>query len=120
MHGNRLHGPEFFIMERIRTSPEPDNGVPVSDLGVGASKPAVSQMLNNLERKGYIERSIAPGDRRKIIVRLTREGETALLEAKSHLDKSLDALIELLGEDDYRELLRLMSRLMDIIEEIGG
>lgn len=83
------------------------------------SKPAVSQVLNNLEKKGYIVRAIDSGDRRKITVTLTRDGESELASAIGCRDRLLERVFEEFGHENVRTLIRLVNRLMDILEETG-
>lgn len=83
------------------------------------SKPAVSQILNNLESKGYIIRSIASGDRRKIVVTLTREGEAELRCAMRCQDEALEKVFEQFGDENIRLFIDLTNRLMDILEELN-
>ncbi len=60
---------EHLIMEKIcRDCGEEKSYINVSEINekMHISKPAVSQMLNSLEKKGYIIREIDTNDRRKI------------------------------------------------------
>lgn len=80
------------------------------------TKPAISYILNALEKKAYITREIDPKDRRKISINITPEGKAA---AKAGAEKSAemwDALVEYLGKDDVRELIDLLTRLTDFWE----
>jgi DNA-binding MarR family transcriptional regulator len=55
------------------------DGVPRGDLPaeLGVSKQAVSQLIDTLVSRGYVERSPDPGDRRRINLGLTERGEEA-------------------------------------------
>lgn len=93
-------------------------GISVSDIqqNLHISKPAVSQTLNNLEKKRYIVRTIDPDDRRKIMVTLTPMGEEALARAKCFYEDNLDCLLEQFGTDNVKTLVSLINRLMDILD----
>ncbi len=82
------------------------------------SKPAVSQALNALEKKGYIIRAIDPDDRRKITVRVTQAGEAQLETARQFYDRALEEIIRQFGMENTETLLSLLDRLMNILEEI--
>jgi DNA-binding MarR family transcriptional regulator len=82
------------------------------------TKPAISQMLNGLEHKGYISREMDKDDRRKVSVTLTDKGKAMLEETKKFADKTLDETIERFGEDNIRQLISLFNRLIDISNEI--
>ena len=59
------------------------------------SKPAVSYILNTLEKKNYITRTIDPKDRRKISISTTAEGQAA---AQYSMEKCEEAWEKLLLE----------------------
>ena len=82
------------------------------------TKPAVSQSLNNLEKKGFIVRSIDRTDRRKIIVTLTPEGEAELQDAMQCQNAAMEKVYTQFGEENIRQLVLLVNRLMDILEEL--
>lgn len=96
-----------------------ERGVCVSEIqrNLHISKPAVSQTLNSLEKKGYVTRAIDPVDRRKITVLLTQEGEKALSLAKRRYMESLDGVLDRFGSENVKNLLYLVNGLMDILEE---
>ncbi len=82
------------------------------------TKPAISQMLNGLENKGYISREMDMQDRRKVSVTLTEKGRDILKRSKEHTDKMMDETISRFGEDNTRKLIELFSQLVDISEQI--
>lgn len=82
------------------------------------SKPAVSQILNSLERKGYILRSIDPQDRRKISVSPTQEGAATLQEATAQYERAMQELLQRFGEDNLNALVRQLEALMQVYDEL--
>ncbi len=82
------------------------------------SMPAVSQLLSALEKKHLITRSITPGDRRKISVSLTDNGEELLRKAKAEADALVDAVVSRLGERDAKEFIRITTRIRGILETL--
>ena len=80
------------------------------------SPSAISQTLKSLETKGLIVRARAEGDCRAVSIELTEAGR-AMNEAGRRLhDARLDDLIAFLGEDDARELIRIMGRMFEFEE----
>lgn len=73
--------------------------------------PSVTLILNKLEEKGFIKRTANARDRREVIVSLTAEGTRVLDEAVNELKGFLGGLTDFLGEDDSKELLRLINRM---------
>lgn len=96
-----------------------EKGVSVSEIGQALylSKPAISQTLNNLEKKGYIIREIDRQDRRKILVTLTAEGNEKLKEDRHCFDLELNKALERFGTANTKKLIQLLDCLMDILDE---
>lgn len=82
------------------------------------TKPAVSYILNTLEKKNYINREIDSKDRRKISITPTPQGKEAAGQAAERYIELWDMLMAKFGEDDMRHLVQLLSRLMDIFKEL--
>ena len=114
---------EFFMLHKIshliRNSQEEKPGAKITDLSVAAemSKPAVSQMLNSLEKKGLIERIMTKTDRRVVYVKLTDSGKTQLEKIAQKMDELMDQIVEELGKEDTAELARLLDKLYIILEK---
>jgi len=80
---------------------------------MGVSSARVAAALNGLEDKGLITRRIDKNDRRKILVGITQEGKQY---AERHYQKVLETavkLLELLGEKDATEYVRISGRLAE-------
>jgi DNA-binding MarR family transcriptional regulator len=67
-------------------------GAPRQDLpaGLGVTKQAVSQVIDILASRGYLERNPDPGDRRRITLRLTARGQD-VVEAVVRGTEAVDA-----------------------------
>jgi DNA-binding MarR family transcriptional regulator len=83
------------------------------------SRPAVSQAVAVLEKKGFVRRETDKDDRRKVWIRLTDEGRKAVTEASARFARFIGEVTERLGEEDTRLLIRLFNRLFCILEEMG-
>jgi len=119
--GLDIHMGEFFVMKAIEGNtawPEHNNSVSDLPKHLMISKPAMSQLLNGLEKKGYIVREIDQNDRRKISVTLTPKGQDILMRTKDYADNMLETVISRFGEENTRQLVELFTRLTDISEEI--
>lgn len=111
---------ELLILRNIESSYKERGNVYVSELlGVlPISKPAVSQILNSLEKKGQIKRSIGATDHRKISLKLTAKGEAHLKVMEHQMDSFLSDVIERIGETNVEETLTLINLLVDTTEEM--
>lgn len=113
--GNPIRTGEVFVLERIS-----ENSVSMTEIqsSLFMTKPAVSQILNSLERRGLIRREIDPSDRRRIMVTLTGSGKRFIAAKRNEMDCMLDRILDRLGEENTREFIRLLNILADISEEI--
>ena len=83
------------------------------------SKPAVSYILNALEKKNYIVREIDPKDRRKITITTTPEGEAAAERSLERYDSIWSDILLHFGEENMRQLLDLLSELNDLYDSLN-
>lgn len=106
----------IFMKEISENSTDSVNNVGLSDICrlLSISKPAVSQMLRSLEKKGYINRDIDKNNRRNLIVTLTHEGRGVLAERYAeHIDK-FESIIAHLGEDDVKQMIVIINRMAEL------
>jgi DNA-binding MarR family transcriptional regulator len=73
-----------------------DNSSPLANLTreLGISKQAVSQLIDTMVMRGYLERTVDTEDRRRMLVRLTQRGEEAATvswRAASSVDQELES-----------------------------
>jgi len=81
------------------------------------SKPAVSQLLNGLENKGYIKRDIHAGDRRRIALTLTPEGQSVLERFQRAQEQYSREIARRFGEEKTEQLVELLSGLSEIMRD---
>lgn len=70
----------------------------------------VTHLINPLEDAGYIERLQDKNDRRIVRVRLTKEGAEIAKVLISDVQGNLADLVNHLGEEDSKSLIRLMYK----------
>ena len=58
--------------------------------GLGVSKQAVSQLIDTLVLRGYLDREVDPADRRRMTIELTDRGRAAAAAVRSGVE-SIDA-----------------------------
>lgn len=94
-------------------------GVNVSELSraMRVTSPFVTQLLNKLEEAGMVVRARDESDRRIVRVRLTAKGAEAAEAVRSHRHQVLVGLSERLGEEDCRQLVRLLHQTFDYFDE---
>ena len=96
-------------------------GVKVTDLSqrLNITPAAVTHMLNSLEEEGYIERLRDFKDRRVVMVRPSAKGIEILEKGKKEFLERFSGLVEYLGEEDAKELIRLLNKTSRYFKEGG-
>ena len=82
-------------------------------------KNSVTQLVDALERKGFVERRRNPADRRSNTLVLTEKAEHLKMEAKRKGILIMDRMLDSVTEDEQRTLLEILRKLndnMDITE----
>ncbi len=92
------------------------DGISPSEISkkIDVSTPRVCAILNSLEGKELITREVDKDNRRNIIVRATKEGLASADEHYREGIKKYAKLLEDLGENDAKELVRIICRLSEI------
>lgn len=80
---------------------------------LGLSRSALSPILNDLEKKGFIERVLDENDRRQIIIRLKSTPDVFMKERK---DKIMDVM-QVLDEEERKQFLHLLKKINDGLEK---
>lgn len=73
----------------------------------------VTHLINPLEGKGYIERLHDANDRRIVLIGLTDKGTQVAEALISEVQENLIGMVNYLGEEDSKTLIRLMSRAIE-------
>ena len=81
-----------------------------------ATPGAVSQTLKSLEEKGLIVRRRGEGDSRSVTISLTNAGHEFEKEGRRLHDERFMHMLEFLGEDDAREFVRIVNRMLEFEE----
>lgn len=69
----------------------------------------MTDILNSLESKGWIERHRDEEDRRRVVVCITEEGKKHAKKMRGYIRKEYQGMFKLLGQRDTEELIRLLK-----------
>lgn len=70
----------------------------------------VTPIITLLEEKGLIERDIDKEDRRNIYICISPKGEEYTKKVEKFIKDEMNEYIEYIGEEDTKELIRLISK----------
>ncbi len=80
------------------------------------TSPRVSSILNNLEKKGLIKRNFSTVDRRKVYIYITSKGKQKVSDKVSDTYSLFYNILKKLGENDAKELVRILNRLNELTD----
>lgn len=109
-----LTATQLFVMRYLSLTSEAKS----SDIArtAGLSPGAITQVCDELVRLGFVERVRSNEDRRVVYVCLTESGQAELQKFLAQRTMRLKELMDKLGESDARELMRLLDRLVEVLE----
>ena len=76
----------------------------------------VANVLRALEDKGYVARTHAVDDRRRVTVDLTDAGREEHRRRRAEFEAHTEAFLQKLGEDDARDAIRVLAHANEILE----
>jgi len=91
------------------------NGVTSGTLSecLSVSTGRIASALKSLEKKEFIERHYNdPDDKRKVLVYITEAGRNFVIEGRQKGIKKTEDILRKLGEDDAKEFVRIVKRIM--------
>ena len=114
-----LRHSEFVLLATINHFIDSDKGVKVSDLSsqLEITPGAVTHLINSLEEAGYVERLTDPSDRRIVLVKLTQKGNSICMLKEEKVLQFFVGLVDYMGEQDSRELKRLLTSVYTYFKE---
>lgn len=99
-----LNEHKFAVLESLAaTHPEPSLPSLLADR-VGVTRSGMTDLLDQLESKGWIERGRDPDNRRTVKIRLTTRGLRVFEEAQVHFRSVCKELLEGLETEQLRKL----------------
>ena len=114
----RAHpGPEVGLLAALATRP-----YRITELAAreGITQPAVTQLVNRLERRGWVERRADPQDGRVVLVALRDEGLEAIDRVRAEYRALLHEEMASLDDDEVETLAAAVDILDRLIEGLGG
>lgn len=96
------------------------NGISASELAdnMHVSMPRITSVLNALEAKKWVKKSIDSEDKRKNIIEITNQGREMVLSKKQEAVAKMAKVIEKLDEEEINQYIRLFRKIGNIMEEL--
>ena len=84
----------------------------------GLSRPSMTAALDALEKKGYVQRSIHPTDRRMISVRATAQGKSFMDESFHQHGRGGVRMLKHLSREERKTFIRLYEKVLVGVKEL--
>jgi DNA-binding MarR family transcriptional regulator len=81
------------------------------------SAPAVTQLTDRLMRKQLIERQVADGDRRSVLIALTERGRQAVESFRARRHKVISGALAFLDDLDRAQIVLALSKMVGALEQ---
>ncbi|HOD92406.1 MAG TPA: MarR family transcriptional regulator [Clostridia bacterium] len=111
---------EFLLLRNIlRLQTDKKSSVNPSDLSdnLNLSRSYVTSVLNSLEKKNLILRSVDIDDRRRIVVEITEKGRRIFDDMAIKELQQIDLLVKALNNENTLNLILLLNRASEILEK---
>ena len=88
------------------------------DIGNASFKnaPTISRIIDNLVKKGFVDRVGEEGDRRKTSISLTEEGLALVTKCQAEVDSLRNRSWDKLSDKDYTEFRRILDKIFENFE----
>ena len=99
---------------------EGDKAITVSEIShrMFVKSPTVTQIVNNLQKSGYVSRTIDAKDKRFVYISLTEKGEQIVRKVNDYLTILFSGLIEKLGQEQSENLMFLLDEVIDYLDQV--
>jgi len=81
------------------------------------TKQSMSELVQALEERGYFERAPDPRDGRAVLIQRTERGWALNRTARRIVQELQDEWADALGEEEMKQLLRLLRRLARLVDD---
>ncbi|WP_282943516.1 MarR family transcriptional regulator [Paenibacillus sp. RC67] len=79
---------------------------------LGLDKSSITGLVDRAERRGLVERTIAPNDRRGFNVRVTSAGRQLVHVVGDEIERQLNAVIEVITETERSHLAAFATKIL--------
>lgn len=103
---------DLMFLKAIEHLDVANGSVKMNDLSnyFSISAPAISQVIRRFETLGYVSREQLDHDRRSVYIQLSEQVKIEMKETEAMINANLIRLITFLGEEDSKELIRIMQK----------
>ena len=108
---------ELYVLYFLAQNQDVEINPSILSNNLHISRPRITATLSTLRKKKYVETINCDHDRRKVLVIITTEGLNYIERKKENVDKYFELFIKGLGEENSKELIRLIDLAVDIVNQ---
>ena len=119
-HIKELKPSEFMVLHTVKNAfLDGTEGLMVSEISdlLKVARPTVTQLVNSLQRKGFIEKQADEKDKRVVRISLSEKGKTHAKQGSEEFYKIFDGLADHLGTEKSKELTNLLQDVFNYFQE---
>lgn len=102
---------QYAVLHTLGERPGVDQRTLAESVSLDTS--TIGNVLDRLEARGWVTRSLSPHDRRVRLLNLTGEGQAQLSDAMPRMLKAQERILEPLTGEERQQFLGLMRRVVD-------
>jgi DNA-binding MarR family transcriptional regulator len=102
---------EIMVLFCIKKSGQSEVKVSEISRRLHVKAPTVTQLVNELEKKGQVERVTRSTDRRSVWIKLTEEGERKIRKVEKEIHNTYSGLIDYLGVEETVQLITTLKKM---------
>ena len=117
---NKLNLSQMAVLVKLVESLKYEKHIIMSKLSTmcGLTRPALTQIINRLEEKGYVKREVSNDSRREVLVSITPEGMVVAEKEREKMIHFFERVVERLGVEDTQTFIYLLDKLYDVITNL--
>ncbi|MCI9078270.1 MAG: MarR family transcriptional regulator [Lachnospiraceae bacterium] len=110
---------ETDLLSRIIMSDVPLTPLDMASL-TGLSKPAVSRLIESLEKKGFLFRQFSQKDKRSYTLHITEKGNKEIEQVYRHYLEPVYKLRKTIGEERFKSLMAQIKEANYMLQNKGA
>lgn len=102
---------EIYVLDLLLNSSGP---IYPKDLSkkMEVSTARIAAILNQMEAKGWVQRTPDPGSTKQTLVILTEDGRAHIQEKREDILLAIERMLDRIGDEDAAELLRIQRKMI--------
>ena len=107
---------ELYLLRFLALNKEVEIGPSELSERLHMSRPRITATISALRKKGFVNTELDKKDRRRLKVRITKKGIDYIIKKQALVDENFEEFINGIGEEDTKELIRIVDLAVEIMK----